>query len=165
MELSRPARIALRTTAAIGFAIIYIPLLLVLVNSLNIDRTFSWPPSGVTLRWWGDAWNSVGARDALWTSVRAGLGATAIALVLGTLIAFAVQRYTFFGRESLSFLVVLPIALPGIVTGVALNTAFRAVLGPRRPRALHRDRRPRHLLHRRGLQQRGRPIAPVVRLV
>lgn len=66
----------------------------------------------------------------MWTSVKAGLGATAIALVLGTLIAFAIQRYSFFGRETVSFLVVLPIALPGIVTGVALNTAFRTVLEP-----------------------------------
>ncbi|KOV59414.1 spermidine/putrescine ABC transporter permease [Streptomyces sp. NRRL WC-3618] len=130
MQLSRPARTALRAVAAIGFAIIYVPLLLVLANSFNVDKTFGWPPSGFTLRWWGDAWHSSGARDALWTSVKAGLGATAIALVLGTLIAFAVQRYRFFGRESISFVVVLPIALPGIVTGVALNTAFRAVLEP-----------------------------------
>lgn len=130
MNLSRPARVALRTAAALGFAVIYVPLLLVLVNSLNPDRSFGWPPSGLTFHWWGEAWNSDGARAALWTSVKAGLGATAIAMVLGTLIAFAVQRFRFFGRESISFLVVLPIALPGIVTGVALNTAFRTVLEP-----------------------------------
>lgn len=62
--------------------------------------------------------------------MKAGLGATAVSLVLGTLIAFAVARYRFFGREALSFVVVLPIALPGIVTGIALNTAFRTVLEP-----------------------------------
>jgi putative spermidine/putrescine transport system permease protein len=130
MHLSRPARIALRTAAALGFAVIYVPLLLVLLNSFNSDRGFGWPPGGLTLHWWADAWHSSGARDALWTSVKAGLGATAISLVLGTLIAFAVQRYRFFGREALSFVVVLPIALPGIITGIALNTAFRAVLEP-----------------------------------
>ena len=130
MHLSRSARIALRTAAGAGFAVIYVPLLLVLLNSFNADRGFGWPPAGLTLRWWGAAWQSSGARDALWTSVKAGLGATAISLVLGTLIAFAVQRYRFFGREVLSFVVVLPIALPGIITGIALNTAFRAVLEP-----------------------------------
>jgi putative spermidine/putrescine transport system permease protein len=62
--------------------------------------------------------------------VKAGLGATAIALVLGTLIAFAVARYRFFGRDAISFVVVLPIALPGIVTGIALNSAFSTVLEP-----------------------------------
>jgi putative spermidine/putrescine transport system permease protein len=130
MNLSRPARITLRIAAALGFAVIYVPLLLVLVNSLNPDRSSGWPPPGLTLRWWAAAWESTGARDALLTSVRAGLGATAIALVLGTLIAFAVQRHRFFGRETVSFAVVLPIALPGIVTGVALNTAFTTVLEP-----------------------------------
>jgi putative spermidine/putrescine transport system permease protein len=66
----------------------------------------------------------------LWTSVKAGLGATAIALVLGTMAAFAVQRYSFFGKHTVSLLVILPIALPGIVTGIALNAAFRTVLDP-----------------------------------
>jgi putative spermidine/putrescine transport system permease protein len=130
MRLSRPAQIILRTAAALGFAVIYLPLLLVLVNSFNADRTFGWPPTRLTARWWTDAWHSSGARSALWVSVRAGLGATAVALVLGTLIAFAVQRHRFFGRQTLSFLVVLPIALPGVVTGIALNSAFRAVLPP-----------------------------------
>jgi putative spermidine/putrescine transport system permease protein len=130
MNLSRLARITLRIAAALGFAVIYVPLLLVLINSLNPDRSSGWPPPGLTFDWWADAWHSSGARDALWTSVKAGLGATAIALVLGTLIAFACQRYRFFGRDAISFVVVLPIALPGIVTGVALNTAFRTVLEP-----------------------------------
>ena len=75
----------------------------------------------MTLQWWSAAADSQGALDALGTSVRAGLGATAVALVLGTMAAFAVQRYRFFGRQTISFLVVLPIALPGIVTGLALN--------------------------------------------
>ncbi|WP_181805946.1 ABC transporter permease [Streptomyces shenzhenensis] len=130
MPLSRSARIALRVAAAVGFAVIYVPLLLVLVNSLSPDRSASWPPPGLTTRWWSAAWHSSGAREALWTSVRAGLGATAIALVLGTLVAFAVARYRFFGRDALSFVVVLPIALPGIVTGIALNSAFSTVLAP-----------------------------------
>ncbi|MEV0318446.1 ABC transporter permease [Streptomyces sp. NPDC050658] len=130
MHVSRRARIALRVAAVLGFAVIYVPLLLVLVNSFNPDRSSGWPPSGATFHWWREAWRGAGVRDALWTSVKAGLGATAIALVLGTLVAFAVARYRFFGREVVSFAVVLPIALPGIITGVALNTAFRTVLEP-----------------------------------
>ncbi|WP_406443341.1 ABC transporter permease [Streptomyces sp. NBC_00631] len=130
MQLSRSARVAVRVAAALGFAVIYVPLLLVLVNSLNPDRSASWPPPGLTTHWWSAAWRSSGAREALWTSVKAGLGATAIALVLGTLVAFAVARHRFFGRDALSFVVVLPIALPGIVTGIALNSAFSTVLEP-----------------------------------
>jgi putative spermidine/putrescine transport system permease protein len=94
-----------------------------------VRRTATWPPPGFTLDWWTRAFHNHGVRSALWTSIQAGLGATAIALVLGTLAAFAVGRYRFFGRESISFLVVLPIALPGIVTGMALNSTFTQVLG------------------------------------
>jgi putative spermidine/putrescine transport system permease protein len=129
VNLSRTARTLLRVALALGLAVIYVPLAVVLLNSFNSDRTFGWPPPGFTTRWWGAAWNSAGVRDALWTSVQAGLGATAIALVLGTMAAFAVQRYRFFGRDTVSLLIVLPIALPGIVTGVALSNTFHTVLG------------------------------------
>ncbi|MFJ3219643.1 ABC transporter permease [Kitasatospora sp. NPDC086801] len=130
MQLSRGARILLRTATALGFAVIYAPLLLVLVNSFNASRSFAWPPSGFSTRWWTAAWQETGLREALATSLKAGLGATAVALVLGTMAAFAATRYRFFGRQSVSFLLVLPIALPGIVTGIALNAAFRTVLTP-----------------------------------
>ena len=124
MNLSRPARLALAAFMALGLAVIYIPLLLVLVNSVNTSRTFGWPPSGFTLQWLQDALANSGVRDAVRTSVLVALGATAVALVLGTMAAFAVSRYRFFGREAVSFVLVLPIALPGIVTGIALNSAF-----------------------------------------
>ncbi|MFE9693158.1 ABC transporter permease [Micromonospora sp. NPDC005806] len=130
MTLSRSARWLLRGAMALGLAFIYLPLAIVLVNSFNADRTFTWPPPDWTTEWWARAWDNAGAREALWTSVKAGLGATAIALLLGSLVAFAVQRYRFFGRETVSLLVVLPIALPGIVTGIALDTAFRSVMAP-----------------------------------
>ncbi|AEW99149.1 ABC transporter permease [Streptantibioticus cattleyicolor] len=130
MKLSRTARIVLGCVMAVGLAFVYLPLLLVLVDSFDADRSFGWPPSGLTGRWWVRALHSEGAREALLTSVRAGLGATGVALVLGSLAAFAVHRYRFFGRRTVSFLLVLPIALPGIVTGIALNAAFRTVLGP-----------------------------------
>jgi len=126
MTLSRPARIALWSALCVGLAAIYVPLLVVLVNSFNTSKTFGWPPSGFTLEWWRRTAANAGARSALLTSIEVALGATVIALVLGTMAAFAVQRYKFFGRETLSFLVILPIALPGIVTGIALNSAFNA---------------------------------------
>ncbi len=130
MTVSPLTRWLLRLAMAAGLAVIYVPLALVLVNSFNADRTFAWPPPRWTTDWWVRAWDSAGARDALWTSVKAGLGATAVALVLGTMVAFAVQRYRFFGREVVSLLVLLPIALPGIVTGIALDSAFRTVVAP-----------------------------------
>ncbi|MGZ4635310.1 ABC transporter permease [Oryzihumus sp.] len=129
MILSTRAKILLRVAVVLGLAVIYVPLFVVLVNSFNTSRTFGWPPSGFTLEWWQRAAASEGVLNAVATSVKAGLGATAIALVLGTMAAFAVQRFRFFGRESVSFLVLLPIALPGIVTGIALNNAFRSLLG------------------------------------
>src|SRR3954449_7461795 len=128
MVLSLFARRMLRVGMAIGLFLIYAPLAVVLVNSFNESRTFAWPPPGYTTEWWQKAWDSPGARDALMTSIKAGLGATAIARALGTMAAFAVSRYRFFGQTTVSFLVLLPIALPGIVTGIALNNAFR-VLG------------------------------------
>jgi putative spermidine/putrescine transport system permease protein len=128
MFLTARARMILRILAIVGFAFLYIPLGLVVLNAFNDSRTFAFPPTGFTTKWWDLAFDDEGARDGLIASVKAGLGATAIALVLGTMAAFAVQRYKFFGRSSISFLVVLPIALPGIVTGIALQNVFHNVL-------------------------------------
>ncbi|MFI5892960.1 ABC transporter permease [Actinoplanes sp. NPDC051513] len=130
MTLSAWSRWALRGFMALGLLFIYVPLMLVLVNSFNGDRTFAWPPHDFTTRWWSAAWNNTGAREALLTSIKAGLGATAIALVLGSMVAFAVQRFKFFGRDTVSLLIILPIALPGIVTGIALDSAWRSVIEP-----------------------------------
>ncbi|MEV5720168.1 ABC transporter permease [Amycolatopsis mediterranei] len=125
----RTSRVLLWTALGLGLAVIYFPLLVVLLNSFNADTTFGWPPSRFTLEWWSRASSNEGALHALWTSVEAGLAATAIALLLGTMAAFALQRYRFFGRNPVSLLIILPIALPGIVTGIALNNAFRTILG------------------------------------
>jgi putative spermidine/putrescine transport system permease protein len=124
------ARRALAAVMSLALLVVYLPLAVVLVNSFNSSRTFSWPPSSLTTHWWSQAWQSTGARSALRTSVEAGLGATAVALLLGTMAAFAVSRYSWFGRETVSFLLLLPIALPGIVTGIALNNALRLAGAP-----------------------------------
>jgi putative spermidine/putrescine transport system permease protein len=111
-------------------AFLYVPLLVILLYAFNSRRTLKWPIPGLTFEWFTKAFHNPGVRDALLTSVKAATGATLIALLLGTLASLAVVRYRFFGRETISFLVVLPIALPGIVTGMALNATFREVLTP-----------------------------------
>lgn len=129
MTISRSARLALATLLGIGLAFIYVPLTVVIINSFNASRTFSWPPAELTTKWWAKAIENTGVRQALKWSIIAGLSATVIALLLGTALAFAVSRYEFFGREVISLLVVLPISLPGVVTGIALNNAFTKQLG------------------------------------
>lgn len=128
MRLSRQSTILLRLAVGAGLAFIYVPLLVLGVYAFNSSRILEWPPPSLTLEWFPKAIEST-AKDAFWTSIKVGLVATAIALILGTLASLAVARHRFFGRETISFLVVLPIALPGIVTGVALNNTFTQVLG------------------------------------
>jgi putative spermidine/putrescine transport system permease protein len=129
MSISRGTRIVLTIFALVAFAFIYIPLGVILINSFNSSKSLSWPPSGFTTEWWGKAIDNPGVREALVTSVGVGIAASIVAMILGTLLAFALGRYSFFGRESLSLLVILPIALPGIVTGIALNNVFTSFLG------------------------------------
>ena len=129
MTLSATARRLLLGAMTVGLLFVYLPLLLVVVNSFNRSTTFAFPPTGFTTRWWEAALSNDGVREALETSLVAATLATAIALVLGTLAAMAVTRYAFFGRSTVSLLLVLPIALPGIVTGIALNTLFTGFLG------------------------------------
>jgi putative spermidine/putrescine transport system permease protein len=124
MDLSRPARWALRLITWFGLAFLYLPLLVVAVLSFNEATSLSWPPQGFTTAWWRAAWEADGPKDALWNSVKVALWATGIALVLGSLAAFAMHRFRFFGQHSFSFLLVLPIALPGIVTAIALRNTF-----------------------------------------
>ena len=120
----------LRVITWFGLAFLYVPLALVVINAFNRSRTFAFPPTGLTLKWWHTAANS-----------------------------------NFFGRSTISFLVILPIALPGIVTGIALNAAFRTVLDPlgNRLRLDHGDHRACHVLHRGRLQQRASPAAAIER--
>jgi putative spermidine/putrescine transport system permease protein len=129
MRLSRRAQVLLRIAIAIGLAFIYIPLIVIAIYAFSSSRIPEWPPPGLTLHWFDVTLETDSVREAFITSVEAGLVATAIALLLGTLASLAVVRHSFFGRETISFLVVLPIALPGIVTGVALSNTFTQVLG------------------------------------
>lgn len=129
MRLSKRSALLLRLAVGVGLAFIYIPLIVVAIYAFNSSNILEWPPPGLTLDWFPKAIENEFAREAFVTTLKAGAAATAIAIVLGTLASLAVARHRFFGRETISFLVILPIALPGIVTGVALNNTFTQVLG------------------------------------
>ncbi|HET7690472.1 MAG TPA: ABC transporter permease [Nocardioidaceae bacterium] len=128
MILSANVKRLLAGLTVLILVLIYLPLILVVFNSFNTNQTMTWPPDGLTFDWWERAWNSQGARDAVMTSVRVAAMSTVVALVLGTLLAMALQRFDFFGKSSVNLLVILPIALPGIVTGIALHNAFKGIL-------------------------------------
>lgn len=129
MRLSKTTKICLGVATGIVLAFIYIPLLVVAANSVNPNQALTWPPSGFTFEWWHRAAMSQGALDAVGTSLQVAVVGTILACILGTLCALGLQRYSFFGKETVNLLVILPIALPGIVTGIALNNAFRTMLG------------------------------------
>ena len=121
---TRATRVGLWAWAALIFPFLWIPLAIMALYAFNSSNIQSWPIPGFSTKWFSEAWNDEEVRTALWLSFRAGLLATAVALVLGSLAAFGLARTRFFGRDSISFLFVLPIALPGIITGLALNSFF-----------------------------------------
>ncbi len=121
---SRNTRIALRVWVAVVLAFLYIPILLICLYAFNRSNVESWPIPGLTTKWFSPAIHDPDMQQALWLSLKAGAVSTAVALVLGSAAAFGVHRFRFFGREAVSFLLVLPIALPGIITGMALNSYF-----------------------------------------
>jgi putative spermidine/putrescine transport system permease protein len=124
---SRLTRFFLRLGASVTLAFIYLPLVLIAFYAFNESVTQSWPIENFSTKWFSVAYHDQDVRDALWLSLKAGLGATAVALVLGTLVSLALSRFRFFGREAISLVVILPIALPGIVTGLALQTTYTTV--------------------------------------
>jgi putative spermidine/putrescine transport system permease protein len=121
---SRWTRIGLRTWAVLVVLFLYIPIGLIILYAFNESKIQSWPIQHFSLTWFTVAWHDPEVRDALFLSLKAGVLATVMALLLGSAAAFAVHRFRFFGREVVSFLLLLPIALPGIVTGIALNSFF-----------------------------------------
>ena len=121
---TRGTRIVLWAWAGLIFLFLWTPLAIMGVYAFNSSNIQSWPIAGFSTKWFSQAWDDPEVRDALWLSLRAGLLATAVALVLGSLAAFGLARARFFGRDSISFLFILPIALPGIITGLALNSFF-----------------------------------------
>ncbi len=115
----------LKVAAAAGLIFMHAPILLIFLYAFTTeDKSYQFPPPGLTLKWFGVAWDRPDVWSALGLSLRVAAVSTAIALLLGTLCAAAVSRSRFFGREALSLLVILPIALPGVITGISLRSAF-----------------------------------------
>jgi putative spermidine/putrescine transport system permease protein len=121
---SKLLRAALRVWVALVLAFLFVPIALIVLYAFNRSNIESWPISGFSLHWFALAWDDPQVRSAFLLSVRVGLFATVLALLLGSAVAYALHHYRFFGREAISLLLVLPLALPGIITGIALNSFF-----------------------------------------
>jgi len=117
-------RILLRLWVVLILLFLFFPIVLIFLYAFNTSNIQSWPIPGFTLKWFSSTWADPDVRHSLVLSLQVGLAATALALVLGSCAAFAIHRTTWFGREVISLMFVLPLALPGIVTGIALNSAF-----------------------------------------
>jgi putative spermidine/putrescine transport system permease protein len=117
-------RIALWAWAGLVLAFLYVPIGIICLYAFNDSNVQSWPIQHLTTKWFRPAIHNPDMQAALWLSLKAAAFATSVALVLGTAASFGVHRFRFFGREAISFLLVLPIALPGIITGMALNSYF-----------------------------------------
>jgi putative spermidine/putrescine transport system permease protein len=104
---------------------LHVPLFLIFLYSFTTDESaYTFPPPALTLKWFPLAINNTAMQEALFLSLRVAVLATAAALVLGTLAAAAVYRFDFFGKDAISFMLILPLALPGIVTGIAMRSAI-----------------------------------------
>ncbi len=115
----------LKIAAVSGLLFLHLPILLIFLYAFTTeDKSYQFPPPGLTLKWFGVTWNRPDVWDALGLSLRVASITTLTAMFLGTLCAAAVSRSRFFGREAISLLVILPIALPGIITGISLRSAF-----------------------------------------
>jgi len=122
------ASLGLKIAAAAGLLFLHLPIMLIFVYAFTTeDKSYQWPPPGLTLKWFAVTWNRPDVWTALGLSLRVAAVSTVVAMVLGTLCAAAVARSRFFGRETVSLLVILPIALPGIITGISLRSAFNLV--------------------------------------
>jgi putative spermidine/putrescine transport system permease protein len=118
------APLGLSITSVLVLLFLHVPIWIILLYTFTTDiAAFTFPLPGFTLEWWGKALARTDFWEALWLSVRVAAIATMVALLLGTLAAAAVHRSRFFGREVVSLLLLLPIALPGIVTGIALRSS------------------------------------------
>jgi putative spermidine/putrescine transport system permease protein len=119
------APLSLRIAAIAGLAFLHLPILLIFLYAFTTEeRSYQFPPPGLTTQWFAVAWAREDIWPPLYLSLQVAAIATALALILGTLVAAAMSKANFFGREQISLLVILPIALPGIITGMSLRSAF-----------------------------------------
>jgi len=123
-DLSR-APVGLKIAAGAGLLFLHIPLAFIILYAFTTEeKSYQFPPPGFTTKWFAVAWERQDIWDAIGLSIKVATLSTAMALILGTLAAAALARTKFFGREAISLLLVLPIALPGIITGISLRAAF-----------------------------------------
>jgi putative spermidine/putrescine transport system permease protein len=120
----RGLRVALRIWVGLVLVFLFVPIVLIVLYSFNSSNIESWPIAGFSLHWFSVAFHDAQVRSAFLLSVKVGLIATVLALLLGSAVAYALYKFRFFGREAISLLLVLPLALPGVITGVALNSFF-----------------------------------------
>jgi len=118
---------ALRIWVAVVLLLLFTPILLIIVYAFGPSVVQTWPLRGFTWHWFAVAWHDPAVRQAFLLSVKVGVFAAGIALVLGSAVSYALHNFRFFGREGVSFLLVLPIALPGVVTGIALAATFKTI--------------------------------------
>ena len=124
-DRSQRAPVGLKVAAAAGLLFLHLPILIIFVYAFTTEeKSYVWPPPGFTTQWFAVTWNRPDVWEALTLSVQVAAISTVIALILGTLCAAAISGTSFFGRETISLLVIVPIALPGIITGIALRSAF-----------------------------------------
>jgi putative spermidine/putrescine transport system permease protein len=122
MRSDTRAPLGLTLGAAAGLLFLHVPILLIFLYAFTTEeRTYQFPPPGLTLKWFAVAWNRADIWPPLYLSLQVAAISTALALVLGTLVAAAMSRAKFFGRDQISLLILLPIALPGIITGIILG--------------------------------------------
>ena len=120
-EASLPLKIAAFT----GLAFLHLPILLIFLYAFTTEeRSFAFPPPGLTIKWFATAWNRPDIWPPLILSVKVACLSTTMALILGTLVSAAMAGRRFFGREQIALLIILPIALPGVITGISLRSAF-----------------------------------------
>jgi len=125
---SRRAPWPLSITAVGGLLFLHLPLALIILYSFTTEeKSYQFPPPGYTLRWFSVVWGRIDIWNALLLSLQVAVFATLLALILGTAAAAALARARFFGKEAISLLFILPIALPGIITGISLRSAFKVL--------------------------------------
>jgi len=124
MRSDRPS-LLLKITAIGGLLFLHLPILFIFLYAFTTEeRTYQFPPPGLTLKWFAVAWERPDIWPPLFLSLKVAAIATLMAMILGTLAAAAMSRAKFFGRDQLSLLIILPIALPGVITGMSLRSAF-----------------------------------------
>ena len=121
---SRATRIVLVVWVIGVLLFLFVPIATIIVFAFDRETVQSWPIQHYTTHWFSVAWHDAQVRGAFLLSVKVALLSTAIAVLLGSAVAYALHQFRFFGREAISFLLVLPLALPGIITGIALNSFF-----------------------------------------